>query len=93
MQSKSNFSLLSIRKAIKEGWKLSDYQKGLVLMKGNSKLVFDIKITTKNGVIFCAYLWREYKIAAILASIGTTMGIKKAHVMPCKACSIKKAKN
>ena len=50
-------------------------------MKGNAKLAFDIKIMTKNGVIFCVYLQREYKIAAILASTGTTMSIEKAHMM------------
>ena len=47
-----------------------------------AKLVFDVKIATKNGVIFCAYLQREHKIAATLANTGTTvMIIKKAHIM------------
>ena len=78
---KSNFNLFSIGKEIKEGWKLSGDQNGLVLMKGNAKLVFDAKILTKNGVIFCAYLRRESEITAILASTGTTMSIKKAHMI------------
>ena len=78
---KSNFNLFSVGKAIKVGWKLSGDQEGLVLMKGNAKLVIDIKIMTKNGVIFCAYLWREYKIAAILVSTSKTMSIEKAHMM------------
>ena len=77
----SNFNIFSIGKVIKEGWKLSGDQEGLVLMKGNVKLVFDIKSMTKNGEIFCAYLWREYKIAAILVSTATTMCIEKAHMM------------
>ena len=51
---KSNFNLFSIGKEIKEGWRLNGDQKGLVLMKGSVKLVFDIKMTTKNGAIFCA---------------------------------------
>ena len=50
-------------------------------MKGNAKLVFDIKIMTKNGVFFFVYLWKEYKIAAILASTHVTMSIEKAHIM------------
>ena len=50
-------------------------------MKGDVKLVFNIKITTKNGVLFCAYLWREYEIAALMASTITTISIKKAHMM------------
>ena len=76
---KSNFNLFSIRKAIKEGCKLSGDKKGLVLTKGNAKLVFDIKIPTKNGVVFCAYLQREYEITAILASTCKTMSTEKAH--------------
>ena len=107
-----------IGKAIKEGWKLSVNQEGLVLIKGKVKLVFGIKITTNNNVIICSYVQREYKIAAILASTGSTMSIKKAHIMtwhhdeertcrialelgwplkkglmmPCKGCSIRKAR-
>ena len=72
---KLNFNLFSIAKAIKEDWKLSGNQEGLILTKGNAKLVFNIKIITKNGVIFCEYLQREYEIAAVLASTGTTRSI------------------
>ena len=50
-------------------------------MKGNAKLVFDIKIMTKNGVIFCAYLQREYEITAVIANTGTTVSIEKTHMM------------
>ena len=57
---KSNFKLFSIGKAIKDSWKLSGDQEGLVLTKSNVKLDFDINITTKNSVIFCVYLPREY---------------------------------
>ena len=71
-----NFNLFSIGKVIKEGWKLSGNQEGLVLTKGCGKLVFDIKIKTQNGVIFCAYLWRGHEISEILASTITTMSIK-----------------
>ena len=52
---KSNFKVFSIGKAIKEGWKLSDDQEGLVLMMDSAKFVFNIKITIKNGVTFCEY--------------------------------------
>ena len=79
---KLKFNLFSIGKAIKEGWKLSDDQEGLVLMKDSAKLVFGIKIMTKNGVIFCAYLWREHEIIVILSSTGTIiMSVEKAHIM------------
>ena len=45
------------------------------------KLVFDIKIMDKNRLIFCVYLQRDYDIAAILASTGTTMNMEKTQVM------------
>ena len=50
-------------------------------MKENEKLVFDIKIMIKNGVIFCAYLLREHKVGAVLASTCVAMSIEKAHIM------------
>ena len=50
-------------------------------MKGSTKLVFDIKIRTKNGVIFYAYLQREHEISTVLASTSTTMNIEKAHII------------
>ena len=79
--SKSNFNMLSIGKAIKEGWKLSGDQEDLVLTKGSTKLVFHIKIMTKNSVIFCSYLQREHEIGAIMASTCVTISIEKAHIM------------
>ena len=78
---KSYFNLFIIRKAIKEGKKLSGDQEGLVFIKDSLKLVFDIKSMTKGGVIFCAYLWREHEISVILASADVTMSIEKAHIM------------
>ena len=78
---KSNFNLFRIGKAIKQSWKLSGNQEHLVLMKVSAKLVFDIKIITKNGVIFCVYLERENEISAILVSTGMKISIEQAHIM------------
>ena len=50
-------------------------------MKNSVKLVFHIKIMTKNVVIFCVYLQREHEISAILDSTGTAMSLEKAHTM------------
>ena len=50
-------------------------------MKGSAELVFNIKIMTKNDVIFCVYLQRDNEISAILASTGMAMSIEKAHIM------------
>ena len=78
---KANFNLFSIGKAIKKGWKLSGNQEELVLMKGSAKLVFNVKVMTQNGVIFCAYLQRKHEFCAVLASAGITMSTEKAHIM------------
>ena len=78
---KDVFNLFSIGEAIKEGWKLSGNQHNLALIKNSVKLVFDIKIMTKNGVIFCSYLQREHDISAILASTSVMMSIEKANIM------------
>ena len=56
-------------------------QEGLVLTKDSVKLSFGNKIITKNGVIFCAYLWREHEISAVMASTSVVMNIEKAHIM------------
>ena len=48
-------------------------------MKDSAKIVFDIKIMTKNDVIFCAYLRKEHEISAILSSNDLTMSIKNDH--------------
>ena len=50
-------------------------------MKDSAKLVFDIKITTKNGVISCAYLWRDHKVSVMLTSTNAAMSIEKAHII------------
>ena len=75
---KSNFNLFSVGKAMKEGWKLSGDQKVLAL-KGCSKLVFNIKIMTKNVEMFCACLWREYEITPLLASTEKAHMITRHH--------------
>ena len=50
-------------------------------MNINVELVFGIKITCKNDVIFYAYLWREHEISAILISTSLTISIEMALIM------------
>ena len=79
-------------------------------MKDSAKLFFNIKIMTKNVVIFCVYLQREHEISAILIEkvhimtghrdekqthkIALELGwsLMKGPMVPCKACSVWKAK-
>ena len=51
------------------------------MTKDSTKLVFDIKIMTKNSLIFCAYLLRENEISVTLAHASKTMSIEEAHMM------------
>ena len=48
----------------------------LVLMKNGEKLVFNIKITTKNGFISCLYLWRDQKVGAMFTNTEDLATIK-----------------
>lgn len=48
----ARFHMFSITKCIKNGWKLSgNSEKGLVIAKGDIEVKFDIKISTKTGVL------------------------------------------
>ena len=46
---KMGFNLFSCTKMQKKGWKLSGDNKNIMLTKGQSKIVFDIPISTMNG--------------------------------------------
>ena len=81
---KSNFNLLIIEKTINEGWKLSSDQEGSVLTKDIVKLVFEIKIMTKNGVVFCEYPCRDHEIFSIVTTMHVTMSSVFDHTSKLK---------
>ena len=49
-------------------------------MNDGVKLVFKIKITTENDVIFFAYLQTEKEVGVIFTNTGVAMQIEKAHI-------------
>ena len=49
----AKFNLFSVSAMIKKGWKLEGDKNELKLMKDGRKVVFDIKINTPKGVLFC----------------------------------------
>jgi hypothetical protein len=53
------FNLLSISKFQQEGWFLCGDEEKIWLTKGDQTLVFDIKISTRKSVLYCAYLKRD----------------------------------
>jgi precorrin isomerase len=53
------FNLFSITKAREQGWALGGNSKvGLYVSKGNKKIVFDVRVPTKNGIILGGYMLR-----------------------------------
>lgn len=52
----STVNLFSITKAMKDGWKLTEGNPGLVLTKGDASIKFDIEVRTEKGSLFCARL-------------------------------------
>ena len=65
-----------------EGWLLTgDRTVGLKLEKDGNEIVFDIKISTTKGVLFCACLKRSMmnEIGGAASVVTKTMSIKTAH--------------
>ena len=55
----SPFNLISITKRLEQGWELGGDKNSIWISKGSNKLVFDHKISTKNGCVFGFYMERE----------------------------------
>ena len=56
----SSFNLFSLSKRLENGWKLGGDAKVIWLEKDDYKIMFDIKIKTPKGALFCAYFkWQE----------------------------------
>jgi hypothetical protein len=76
----NKFNLFSITKRLNSGWKLGGDDKSIWLSKGNNKVVFDLKIKTKEGCIFVMYLHRdEAEVNAVQAAAHLKINIEKAH--------------
>jgi hypothetical protein len=73
----SPFSLFSVTKMMKQGWKLGgDKTIGITLTKGTNVLSFDIPIETAKGVVYGMCITRS-EIAA--PAMVTTMNVERAH--------------
>lgn len=77
----SNFNLFSTTLLLSKGWKLEGDANSIVLIKGRSELRFDIKVETRRGVVFCAYLKRRENDEEVsgIALIKSTMTVERAH--------------
>jgi hypothetical protein len=54
---KSHSNLISITKLMEEGHKvIADKKDGITVQKGGQIIKFDIRVETKKGVLWCAYI-------------------------------------
>ena len=60
-------NVFSITKMQMNGWKLEGDKNTIWLKKGKERIIFDIKIKTKKGVIFCLYFKRKSCVDEITA--------------------------
>ncbi len=76
----SNFNLFSTTKLLSLGWTMAGDSQALTMTKGNNRLCFDIKVETRRGVVFCAYLKRRAEGEVSGLAIGKpAMSIERAH--------------
>eukprot|EP00957_Ditylum_brightwellii_P085629 6514035-Ditylum_brightwellii.AAC.2 len=65
----NKYNLFSITKRQKDGWRLHGNKNQILITKGQHKVVFDIQIPTKEGLIFAAYIDRNGRTE--VANTGT----------------------
>eukprot|EP00957_Ditylum_brightwellii_P212311 15367177-Ditylum_brightwellii.AAC.3 len=79
----NKYNLFSIARCLKNGWSLHGNKKKIWITKGQQKVVFDIWIPTKEGLIFAVYINMKHNIKT--ANAGTEvqrdffLNINKAH--------------
>ena len=79
----SKYNLFSGTLLMKQGWRMIGDDKGIKFVRNNNELLFDIKITTPSGFIYCMYFKRkgnnaEFSVPAINSEGKRT--IEKADV-------------
>ena len=77
----TGFNLCSLTKLMSQGWKLNGDEDAIWVTKGEMTLKFDIKITTKKGMIFAAYIKQEVAAASVGENVKMNVDYKVAHDM------------
>ena len=54
----SCFNLFSVTRMLKQGWELGGNHSSIWIVKGGNKVIFDIKVDTSRGNLFCARFLR-----------------------------------
>jgi hypothetical protein len=58
----SKFNLCSLTRMMINNWILGGDENSIWLEKWRNKIVFDIKIKTSAGAIYCAYMRRKFEL-------------------------------
>ena len=78
----SAYNLFSLTRMVEQGWIMSGDKNGISIKKGKSKVLFDIKISTPKGALYCMYLKPDVEVAAaMVAGSGTVSGGPKKSPM------------
>eukprot|EP00957_Ditylum_brightwellii_P164082 12493277-Ditylum_brightwellii.AAC.1 len=56
MEHENKYNLFSLTKQQRSGWQLYGDDNSIWITKGEQRVKFDIKILTKEGIIFAAYI-------------------------------------
>ena len=72
----AQFNLFSTTKLQADGWTPGGNKEALWLTKGEMKIVFDIPVKTKHGVLYCMYIKRDEKQGEELAAVNKDKVIK-----------------
>ena len=74
------YNLFSLTKMTAQGWSLNGDKDKISIQKGKAKLVFDIKITTSKGALYCMYLKPDSEIACVgVGKDKPAMSVDVAH--------------
>ena len=77
---KAAYNLFSWTKMTAQGWTMRGDKESITLQKGNSKVKFDIKISTPKGALFCMYMEPESEVAgAAIQKVKSGISINMAH--------------
>jgi hypothetical protein len=58
----SKFNMFSLTRMMINNWIFGGDENSIWLEKGRNKIIFDIKITTSTGAIYCAYMKRKFEL-------------------------------
>ena len=80
------FNLFSLSKLTKDGWTMTGDKNGIQMVKGDMKVVFDLIIPTKEGILYAIYIQR-----GVVELAGTTQDEKAMKPKAVVKIPIKKA--